>query len=133
MGMTRTASRQAEILTAMLCFLAPLVAYTLTSARTVQAGDSPEFAMLGVFGGVAHPPGYPLYTLLVRLAAQLPIEPLFFRLSLASALCGAAAVVVLQRVVLRLTSPWVPRRLPRSLSRCRRSSGASQVFRRCSH
>jgi hypothetical protein len=86
-----------------LCFFLPLGLYGFTAARTVQGGDSGEFGLLGMLGGVAHPPGYPLYTLLAHAAGALPIDPPFFRIALASALCAAVAVAVLQRVAWRLT------------------------------
>jgi hypothetical protein len=86
-----------------LCFALPLVLYVLTAARTVQGGDTGEFGLIGIVGGVAHPPGYPLYSLILRLFGALPFGAPFFRVSLASAVCGAAAVAVLQRVLWRLT------------------------------
>lgn len=88
---------------AVLAFLGPLGLYAFTAARTVQGGDSAEFGLLGMQGGVAHPPGYPLYTIIVRLFGLLPIDPPFLRVSLSSAVCGAAAVFVLYRVGWRLT------------------------------
>jgi MFS family permease len=87
-----------------LCFGVPLVLYAITAARTVQGGDTGEFACIGVLGGVAHPPGYPLYTLLARLAAHLPFGPLFWRVSMASALSGALASAALFLLLYRVTS-----------------------------
>src|SRR4051812_32104974 len=81
-----------------LAFALPLAAYLTTAARTVQGGDAGEFALLGNLGGVAHPPGYPLYSLLARLGAALPTGGAFFRVAVVSALCGATATAVLFRV-----------------------------------
>ena len=44
-------------LASALAFVAPLVLYSVTAARTVQGGDAAEFGLLGIQGGVAHPPG----------------------------------------------------------------------------
>jgi hypothetical protein len=98
--------RRAALVTA-LCFGVPCCLYAWTAARTVQGGDTGEFGVLGFLGGVAHPPGYPLYSLLVRLAARLPFGAPFFRVSLVSVVCGAAAVAVLQRALYRLTGSLV--------------------------
>src|ERR1700756_3208504 len=84
-------------------FLLPLAAYLSTASRTVQGGDTGEFACIGMLGGVAHPPGYPLYTLAVRLVTHLPFGPPFWRASMASALAGSAACAVLLRLLVRIT------------------------------
>ena len=78
-------------LPAALAFFGPLALYAWTAARTVQGGDAAEFGLIGLRGGVAHPPGYPLYSLLLRLFGHLPINPPFFRVALTSVVCGAAA------------------------------------------
>lgn len=41
-------------------------AYQATTARAVLGGDNAEFVTVAYEGGVAHPPGYPLATLLLR-------------------------------------------------------------------
>jgi hypothetical protein len=86
------------------CFLLPLVLYGFTAARTAQGGDASELGLLGMRGGVAHPPGYPLYTLLARAFAALPIRPFFFRVALTSAVCGAAAAAVIGQLAWLLTT-----------------------------
>jgi hypothetical protein len=91
-----------------LCFFLPLFLYALTAARTVQGGDAGEFGVVAALGGVAHPPGYPIYVWLGRLATHLPFGPLYWRIALASAACGAAASAVLFRVCLRLTGALAP-------------------------
>ncbi|MCA9562577.1 MAG: DUF2723 domain-containing protein [Myxococcales bacterium] len=40
--------------------------YWSTASRTIQAGDSGEFIAVAANGGVAHPPGYPLYSLIAQ-------------------------------------------------------------------
>src|SRR4051812_1979972 len=84
-----------------LCFVLALSLYVWTAARTVQGGDAGEFGLIGILGGIAHPPGYPLYSLLARLAGVLPFGPPFYRVALASAVCGAASVALVRRVTWR--------------------------------
>jgi len=48
------------------------VLYFLTAARDIVVGDSPELIMAAVTLGVAHAPGYPLFTMLGHLFSLLP-------------------------------------------------------------
>lgn len=51
-----------------------LVTYLLLVPPTVLGGDSGEFALLAHVNGIAHPPGYPLYVLILRLLAWWPAQ-----------------------------------------------------------
>src|SRR3954466_13021331 len=53
--------------------LVTLVTYLLTLSPTVNFVDSGELITVGVTAGVAHAPGYPLYTLMLIAAAALPL------------------------------------------------------------
>ena len=54
--------------------------------------DTPKFQYLGAALGTAHPPGYPLHTLLSHLFSYLPIGTIAYRANLLSAVAGASAV-----------------------------------------
>ena len=69
----------------------PLVLYVLTMPRTVVLEDDGLFLMAGAHLGVAHPPGYPLYTFIVYLFTQLPFGSVAFLGHLSSAVLGALA------------------------------------------
>ncbi|MYC14473.1 MAG: DUF2723 domain-containing protein [Gemmatimonadetes bacterium] len=69
--------------------IGPLVLYVLTMPRTVVLEDDGLFLMAGAHLGVAHPPGYPLYTLIVYLFTQLPFGSVAFLGHLSSAVLGA--------------------------------------------
>lgn len=56
--------------------------------------DSPKFQYLGAVLGTAHPPGYPLHTMLSYAFAFIPLGTIAFRANLMSATFGAAAVVM---------------------------------------
>lgn len=80
--------------------LAAFALFAWTACRTVYFGDSGELIAAARSLGVAHPPGYPLYTLLGRAALALPLggEPAF-SMNLLSGLfgavcCGAVAWLV---------------------------------------
>ncbi len=71
--------------------------YLLTAARDITVGDSPELITVAVTLGVAHPPGYPLFTMLGHLFSLLPLGHVPFRVNLLSVTCDAltAGVVFL--------------------------------------
>lgn len=65
------------------------IAYACTLAPSVGAGDSGELILAARALGVPHPPGYPLWTLLARLAAALPWGAVAWRVNALSALLAA--------------------------------------------
>ena len=69
--------------------------YGFTTPRTVTLEDDGLFIMASLDAGVAHPPGYPLFTLLGHLFSYLPLDSPAFRIHLLSGLLGAAACAVL--------------------------------------
>jgi hypothetical protein len=85
-----------------------LLVYVHTLCPTVVGGDSGELIAAANAFGVAHPPGYPLYTLLAGLLSRLPIGPgVAWRVNLLSALCDAGAAYLLCSAVGRWArSAW---------------------------
>ena len=74
------------------CGAVALAAYLRTLAPGLTADlDSPLFQFIGRALGVAHNPGYPLYTLLTWPIAQLPVGELAWRINVFSAVMGAVA------------------------------------------
>lgn len=82
----------------MLAVFATALALNLsTAAPSVMEGDGAELQTIAALGGVAHPTGYPTWTLCGRLFAMAwPGEPAR-RVTALSAVAGAAALVVLMR------------------------------------
>ena len=85
------------------CAAVALAVYARTLAPAVVGGDSGELITVGATLGVAHPPGYPLYTLLAKLFTLLPWATVAHRVNLLSAVCGALAAALLCRAVRRWT------------------------------
>jgi 4-amino-4-deoxy-L-arabinose transferase-like glycosyltransferase len=83
--------------------------YAATAAPTVLAGDGGEFQFVPYLLGVAHPTGYPLYTLLGWLWSHLlPVGDVAYRMNLFSAFWAALAVALVYptvRAVLRQVLP----------------------------
>ena len=71
--------------------LGPLAVYVLTLSHTVAFEDDGLFLMAGAHLGIAHPPGYPIYTLILHLFMQLPFGTPAFLGHLSSAFLGALA------------------------------------------
>src|SRR5204863_9768589 len=67
--------------------------YFLTAARDIVVGDSPELIMAAVTLGVAHAPGYPLFTMLGHLFSLIPFGSVPFRVNLLSCTCEACTFV----------------------------------------
>lgn len=77
----------------VLAFALPLLIFVSTTCRTLYVGDAGDFAVACWDFGIAHPPGYPLYTLLGALWSRLPIPggetEVAWRLNLMSAFFAA--------------------------------------------
>jgi hypothetical protein len=90
-----------------LVFLIALAVYVATLAPTVLPADSGEFQIAGPLLGVAHPPGYALFTLLARLFSLLPFGEVAWRVNLMGAVTGALTLVVVNRTARRIVrTPW---------------------------
>jgi tetratricopeptide (TPR) repeat protein len=85
-----------------LAALVALVVYVRTLGPTVTGEDSGELITAAYTLGVAHPPGYPLWTLLAKLFTFIPYGTVAWRVNLMSAVLGAASVYVATLVSLKL-------------------------------
>lgn len=79
-----------------------LAIYVRTLLPGVSFGDLAEAQMVPAQLGVLHSTGYPLYTLLGKLATLVPIGSVAYRMNLLSAVAACAAVGVLVLVLSRL-------------------------------
>lgn len=77
-----------------LVVLCVLAAYLFVAPDHITTGDNPEFATLSATGGAAHPTGYPLFIIWLRLWSWLPGSPAHAS-ALATCLLGAASMLVL--------------------------------------
>jgi hypothetical protein len=88
---------------AFICFAVVFTVYALTASEHVGLEDDGIFLMAAFDNGVAHPPGYPLFTLLGWVASQIPISTVAWRVHMLSALAGALTCVVIWRISLHYT------------------------------
>lgn len=93
------------LLLLLLCF----VLYLRTLAPDILAADNGEFQLVATNLGVAHPPGFPLYTLLAHLMTRLPFGPTpAYRINLFSAVTSTLALAAVYVSVFKLTRRYLP-------------------------
>lgn len=93
---------------AALAFVISFIVYLVTLAPAIPPGfDSAELISACAVGGIAHPPGYPLYTMLGWLLCSLKLAAPALTMNAFSALCSAAACACLAfGLFLTLNSAW---------------------------
>ncbi len=92
-----------------IVFAAASAIYALTSAPSITGGDAGELLTASWGLGVAHPPGYPLWSMLGFLFAKLlPVGEVAWRYNWLSGLCNAGAAVILGRLVEKITREFWP-------------------------
>ena len=85
-----------NLIIAITLALFSLFLYVRTAAPNVLTADGGEFQFVPYIAGIAHPTGYPLYTMLGWLWSHvLPFGDVAYRMNLFSALWAAVAVTLL--------------------------------------
>lgn len=97
-----------------LSFVLPFIIYILTLAPDVYFTDSGELASVATSLGIAHPTGYPLFTLVGYLWANLLPWSAIYNLNLMAAFFTAGSAVFLYLNVLNISSKF---RFVRGLAR----------------
>lgn len=76
--------------------------YLWGTPEAVQFEDDGLFIMAAYFNGIAHPPGYPLYTLVGHLMSMLPVSSVAFRIHLLSGVFASLACGLIWLVTFKL-------------------------------
>ncbi len=100
-------SSDKQSLSLYLVILVLVASYLWSLPRSILLEDDGYFVLAAYFNGVAHPPGYPLYTLLGHWFTLLPIDSVAFRVHLLSAIFAISTCVVLWKLVLGLLGSTV--------------------------
>jgi hypothetical protein len=97
--------RRRELFGGAVIFVGALALYWRTLAPSVATifDDSLEFQVVCPTLGIAHPTGYPLYTLLGKFFTLIPIGDAAYRVNLMSAFFAAFTVVLIYLIVRVLT------------------------------
>lgn len=69
--------------------LGPFCLYLITMPVTVTFEDCGQFILVAKYLGIAHPPGYPLWSWLAKACTFIPVGTIAYRVHLCSAIFGA--------------------------------------------
>ncbi|MDD5361492.1 MAG: DUF2723 domain-containing protein [Ignavibacteria bacterium] len=83
-----------KYLISILAFVIPLILYIFTLAPGLYFIDTGELATACIKLGIAHPTGYPLFTLIGRLFTLMPIGEDIYELNLMCAIMSAVSTFV---------------------------------------
>jgi len=97
--------KQTIVLFTLTVIISGLI-YAITLCPTVEFIDSGELAMACKHLGIAHPTGYPLYTLFGNLAAKIPAGSLIVRENLLSLLLTSLAAGFLFLLISRILQKY---------------------------
>lgn len=85
-------------------FLIPFYIYCYTLCPTVSVyADAGEYPTLAYVSGFAHPPGYPLFILIIKLFQRLPFGNPALKANLVAAFFGALTIPIFYLLTKRLT------------------------------
>ena len=104
--MFRTYFRTGVAIPAIVLILS-LFVYLSALCPGISLGDAGELISASYTLGIAHPPGYPVYTLLGKLFTFLPFGTIAGRINLMTALFGALAGTFLSLLLIRITKNTV--------------------------
>eukprot|EP01041_Mallomonas_annulata_P009255 gene9255-19212_t len=72
-------------------FIVIFLIYLSTVSHSISGGDSGELVAEGCILGTAHPPGYPLYTILTYLLHLVPLGSVALKVNIFSSFCSSIA------------------------------------------
>lgn len=96
-------NKKLKIFYSVAAFLFPFILYVATLAPSVTFIDSGELAAVATKLGVAHPTGYPLFTVIGNVFTKLPISDAVYRLNLMCAFLSSFAIMLFFNMLLSLT------------------------------
>lgn len=82
--------------------------YIVALCPTIHPRDNPDIVTAAATLGIAHPPGYPLFTILGNLFSKIPLGSIPFRINLMSALFSAATIFFIYLIILKITKKLWP-------------------------
>ncbi len=78
--------------------------YLYFQSISIYGGDAGDLVSAAFVGGVAHPPGFPLYTFIASVLIKLPVLTVAWRVSLLSSIPAASALTLVYLIVSKLTN-----------------------------
>lgn len=92
-----------DFLISALLFFFVLSIFLFTLAPTITPEDSGELVTAAYTLGIAHPPGFPLYTILGKIFTFIPLGTIAWRVNLMSAFFGALTISLLYLVTYKIS------------------------------
>lgn len=86
-----------------IVFLIYFVFFGIFQSTSIYGGDAGDLVTSAFVGGIAHPPGYPLYSLLGFLLAKIPLSTVAWRVGLISSIFSALTLTVIFHWISRIT------------------------------
>ena len=83
-------------------FCITFAVYYWSTSRTVVLEDDGFFIMAAYFNGIAHPPGYPLFTVIAHIISCIPFGSVAFRLHLLSGVFASFSCIILWVIACKL-------------------------------
>lgn len=80
-----------------------LLLYIYTQSSSIYGGDAGDLVTAAYVGGVAHPPGYPLYTLFAGLLTKVPLWTVAWRVGLLSSIPAAISLAFIFLTIYKLS------------------------------
>lgn len=84
----------------ILSFFIPFIVYLKTNSPTVSFIDTGELATVCISLGIAHPTGYPLFTLLGKVFSLLPFGQEIYRLNLMCSFISSITILIFYKLLL---------------------------------
>ncbi|MBI2034467.1 MAG: DUF2723 domain-containing protein, partial [Candidatus Levybacteria bacterium] len=97
-------SKKMSIILPSFLFAFSLFIYLHNLSLSIYGGDVGDLVTAAIVGGVAHPPGYPLFTLLGFILTRLNIFTPAFMVGLISVFSSSVSVLVYYFFSLKLTN-----------------------------
>ncbi len=96
-----------EKYTALIISILFLLFYIYFQSSSVFGGDAGDLVSAALMKGVAHPPGYPLYTFLGWLLTKIPISTVAWRVGLLSSIPSAISLGLIFLTLTKLTKHFI--------------------------
>ncbi|MDO8609990.1 MAG: DUF2723 domain-containing protein, partial [bacterium] len=81
--------------------------YIYLQYRTIFGGDGGELVTASYTLGIAHPPGFPLYTFIGYLLSKIPLFNVSWRIALLSSIPAIISRVILFLILNNITKKWL--------------------------
>ncbi|MBP9797557.1 DUF2723 domain-containing protein [Candidatus Woesebacteria bacterium] len=88
----------------MIVFLTYLLFFLFFQSISIYGGDAGDLVTAAYVGGAAHPPGYPLYSMLGYFFGHLPLSTVAWRIGLLSSVFSAGTLFIVHKLVFRITT-----------------------------